>query len=171
MTRDEERKQVRQQFLTPWLPLAKVRKTWKNSLSPEKNAARLEQMRFCKQVRKLLGDDYQVEFHFNPGGVAVWGETYVNIYKSGGHYCSDPRHGTPCIGSTTCDACTDECTHRHIRKGMPAVEACLSHDFSYIRQWDGSHSGNNIRITYDLYAAPQFADTVRSLAKRPFVRF
>ncbi len=121
----------------------KVRKTWKNSLSPEKNAARLEQMRFCKQVRKLLGDGYEVEFHFNPGGVAVWGETYVHIYK------------------------LDEF---HAR--VPVVEACLSVDFSYIRQWDGRHSGNNHPFNYRMEENIEgFVLKVRQLSARPFVRF
>ena len=123
-------------------PLPKVRKTWKNSLSPEKNQARLAQMRFMKQVRKLLGDDYTVEFHFNPGGPAVWGETYVHVYKL------DEFHARVAV-----------------------VEACLSVEFSYIRQWDGRGSGRNIQIAYARMEASTFAAQVRSLATRPFVRF
>ncbi len=123
----------------------KVRKTWKNSLSPEKNQARLEQMRFCKQVRKLLGADYEMEFHFNPGGPAVWGETFVHIFWT-----------APIGVSATAVK-------------VPCVEACLSVTFSYIRQWDGRHSGQNIAIRYQ--SAEGFAATVRRLAARPFVRF
>ncbi len=126
----------------------KVRKTWKNSLSAEKNAARLEQMRFCKQVRKLLGDDYQVEFHFNPGGVMVWGETFVHIFR---HEFTDSG---PLEGTKT-----------------PIVEACLSVTFSYIRQWDGRGSGKNHAISYGSDNVGTFVDMVRRLAERPFVRF
>ncbi len=137
----------------------KVRKTWKNSLSAEKNQARLEQMRFCKQVRKLLGDDYQVEFHFNPGGVAVWGETYIHISKVHvGEWTNAPSDFVP--------------DPKACRSVKPVVEACLSVTFSYIRQWDGRGSGRNIGIRYtDHTDLVLFVHTVRTLAARPFVRF
>jgi hypothetical protein len=126
----------------------KVRKTWKHTLSAEKNAARIQQMRFCKEVRKLLGDGYEVTFYFNPGGIAVWGETYVKISIREG-----TEYGAGLIAESD----------------MPIVEACLSVEFSYIRQWDGRNSGRNYPCKYNTPSV--FADGVRSLASRPFIRF
>ncbi len=128
----------------------RIRKTWKRTLSPEKNAARVKQMQFCKKVRAILEPhDYTVEFHFNPGGPAVWGETYVHVYwtsQTGETSTTVPR--------------------------IPVVEACLSVDFSYIRQWDGRNSGRNVQCQY---ATPRdvqmFVSNVRSLSSKPFVRF
>ena len=121
----------------------KVRKTWKNTLSAEKNAARIQQMRFCKEVRKLLGDGYEVTFYFNPGGPAVWGETYVKVHRL------EPDGAK-----------------------LPIVEGCLSVDFSYMRQWNGSHSGRNHQVSYIRPLDPlAFAMAVRELERRPFIRF
>lgn len=139
----------------------KVRKTWKHTLSPEKNAERIKQMQFCKKVREALGEEFEVTFYFNPGGVAVWGETYVKIFS---------------LTNTGIDANGGSLT---IAK-YPVVEACLSHDFSYIRQWDGQHSGHNYACrykasTYKLNPNYDYLDDfllkVRTLASKPFVRF
>ena len=114
------------------------------------NAARIQQMRFCKEVRKLLGDGYEVTFYFNPGGIAVWGETFVKISIREG-----TEYGAGLIAESD----------------MPVVEACLSHDFSYIRQWDGKHSGYNVQFGYKAKGPQEFADLVKSLASQPFIRF
>ena len=141
----------------------KVRKTWKHTLSAEKNAARIQQMRFCKEIRKLLGEGYEVEFHFNPGGPAVWGETFVHIFKNPPQSIGD-----------TCAACGEgnewcECGGP---VKVPIVEACLSHNFSYMRQWNGQHSGRNHQVSYIRPLDPTaFAMAVRKLERRPFIRF
>jgi hypothetical protein len=100
-----------------------------------KHKVKLAQARFVRAVAKLL-PDFKVEFSFNPGGIAVWGETMVKASHA----------------------------------GEPKVEACLSKDFSYIRQWaGGSASGRNHSIT--LNDPQKFADMLRSLAAQPFRRF
>lgn len=129
-----------------------ARKTWKHTLSPEKNAERIKQMRFCKKVRESLGSEFEVTFYFNPGGVAVWGETWVKI------------HWTAPIGVSA----------TAVR--VPVVEACLSHDFSYVRQWDGRHSGFNYATHYQAQrkeydCVGKFVEAVRTLTSKPFVRF
>jgi hypothetical protein len=136
----------------------RVRRTYANTLSPEKNAARIEQMRFCKEVAKLLGDDYKVEFHFNAGGHAVWGETYVKVYSASTHKCS----------MITCNWNHDQWK----TELLPIVEACLSVDFSYMRQWNGKQSGGNHFIKYnDKLCAPAFAMAVKELERREFRPF
>jgi hypothetical protein len=96
-----------------------------------KMEVRREQARFMRKVVKLL-TDFEIEFRFNPGGIAVWGETYVKI----------------------------------VREAQPVVEACLSKDHSYIRQWDGRHSGRNITLNDN---SPEvFAGLVNKLAAAPF---
>lgn len=45
-----------------------------------KNANKLKQARFLRAVAKELAA-FKVEFKFNPGGIAVWGEHWVKIYR------------------------------------------------------------------------------------------
>ena len=89
----------------------------------------------------------RVEFHFNPGGPAVWGETYIHIHRVGNPFYD-------------------------LESPKPVVEACLSVDFSYMRQWNGQHSGRNRQVSYIRpLDPPAFAMAVRELERRPFVRF
>lgn len=37
--------------------------------------------RFYRAAMKVLGNDFTVAYHFNPGGIAVWGETYAKFYR------------------------------------------------------------------------------------------
>jgi hypothetical protein len=83
--------------------------------------------------------EFKIEFRFNPGGVAVWGETWVKI-----------QH-----------------------EAKPVVEACLSKDFSYIRQWDGRNCGRNISLSSNPHTGgpSAIAKLVRELAAKPFRAF
>jgi len=33
--------------------------------------------------RELRGDGFTFKTYFNPGGIAVWGETYLKVYRDG----------------------------------------------------------------------------------------
>ena len=54
--------------------------------------------------------------------------------------------------------------------GRPIVEACLSVEFSYMRQWNGQHSSRNHQISYTRpLDPPAFAMAVQE--RREFRRF
>ncbi len=78
----------------------------------------------------------------------MWGETFVHVFRvdATGISITGP------VGVTK----------------TPVVEACLSVDFSYIRQWDGRHSGSNHRVP-GYISTPDveiFVRMVRMLAAR-----
>lgn len=144
----------------------KVRRTWKVTLSPEKNSARIQQMQFTKKVAKLLGSDYKVDFHFNPGGPAVMGETYIKVWKV--DYSNFITH----VKSGRSEGLRSPVTYQApAQSGI--VEACLTADgYSYMRQWNGRDSGRNHSISYVRpLDAQAFAMAVVELERRPFIRF
>lgn len=108
--------------------------------------------RFYNAAARLLnhgGNHYTIKTHFNPGGIAVWGETYAKVYAI------DATFPTP--------------------NGKPIVEA-FDTEFNFsgepngrvlIRQWDGRNSGHNHYVT----TLEQFVTMVRELESKPFVRF
>lgn len=49
---------------------------------PAKKAHSNAMRRFYRAAAKLL-PEFQFKVHFNPGGIAVWGETYAKIYRDG----------------------------------------------------------------------------------------
>lgn len=128
------------------LGIRRMRNTWARKLSPDKNALRIAEMRFCKQVAKMLPDTYSLEYHFNSGGPAVMGETMIYV-------------------RWTCYGDSDTVV-------IPVVEAQLSDHFSYMRQWDGRNSGRNIGFDWqNKQAVDYFVGMVRTLASQPFQRF
>lgn len=46
---------------------------------PAKKAQSLAMHRFYRAAQKLL-PEFTFKIHFNPGGIAVWGETYLKVY-------------------------------------------------------------------------------------------
>jgi hypothetical protein len=138
--------------------------------------------RFYKAASKQL-PDFQFETHFNPGGPAVWGETYAKLYKPNPH-----------IGSTICQHafdyvfqhCRELFPREVIRQTMetlddarmealadpmedplPVVEAFDTSLGILVRQWDGRNSGRNNYVK----TLEQFVYIVRQLASGKFERF
>lgn len=95
-----------------------------------------------RQAAKLLSE-FKIEVRFNPGGIAVWGETYAKIYA---RRLEDYTFVTP---------------------SQPVVEAYDTSMGLLVRQWDGRNSGAN----HYVQTLEQFVSLARELASRPFVRF
>lgn len=124
----------------------------RNELYPETHVKLAHSNRvkqFYRDAGKLLGASFTIKTHFNPGGIAVWGETYAKIYQ-------------------VCEGLTPDAPTR-----LPVVEAFDYTSYSsadggiIVRQWNGKNSGGNIQIQ-TLF---QFVEKVRELASKPFVRF
>jgi len=68
--------------------------------------------RFYRTAQKRM-PQFQFKVYFNPGGIAVWGETYAKLYVKLGN------------------------------ANLPKVEAYDTSMGLLVRQWDGNHSGHN----------------------------
>ena len=77
-----------------------------------KHRHQLAVKRFYRKVAKAL-PEYTIKTHFNPGGIAVWGEVYAEVYLS----------GKPVV--------------EFYNVGFMADKPIL------VRQWDGRNSGAN----------------------------
>lgn len=86
-----------------------------NTLYPDQNdklAHSRAMIRFYNKASKLL-PEFTFKKHFNPGGMAVWGETYAKLYV------------------------------RLANAYLPRVEAYDTSMGLLVRQWDGHNSGAN----------------------------
>lgn len=51
----------------------------------DKNASKLEQARFLRVAGKIIAEHgFTIRFKFNPGGIAIWGETFFTVYDASG---------------------------------------------------------------------------------------
>ena len=91
-----------------------------------------------RQAAKLL-PDFVIKTHFNPGGIAVWGETYAYIYRTVNQINSLPSDPP-----------------------MPVVEAYDTSMGLLVRQWDGRNSGANCYVQ----TLEQFVSLVQALASK-----
>ncbi len=78
-----------------------------------KKQVQLAVKRFYRAAAKQL-PEFTFKVHFNPGGIAVWGETYAKVYRA----------GVPVVEAWNVDGA-------HTSGRM------------LVRQWDGRNSGHN----------------------------
>ena len=101
------------------------RETKRNTLAPltpnklaydkgAKHALQLEVKRFFRRAAKAL-PEFSFKVHFNPGGIAVWGEVYCKISHS----------GVPLVEAYNVS---------HWQNGGRLL----------VRQWDGRNTGRNL---------------------------
>lgn len=110
--------------------------------NPAKQAQSRAIRKVYRQAAKQLSE-FKIDVRFNPGGIAVWGETYAKIYA---RRLEDYTFVTPSV---------------------PVVEAYDTSMGLLVRQWDGRNSGAN----HYVQTVEQFVSLARELASRPFVRF
>jgi hypothetical protein len=130
--------------------------THDNTLYPDNDAKRAHSramMRFYNAAERLLNHGerlYTIRKHFNPGGIAVWGETYAKIYLHASHHeYPNTFPPTPIVEAYDCGPIT-------------SINGPI-----LIRQWDGRNSGHNNYVQ----TLEQFVTMVRELQSKPFVRF